>query len=230
MSDPATNNPTPTSPTPSPTTPPTTPPVETPPVETPPPTETPPAKEPEGKTLVTEPVAEAFDPEKLTLPEGFEKNEHFTQFTDWAKEAGINHPQAEKLMGLYTDAVKQMTESTTRAWEEQNTAWQNEVKADKELGGTNLPVVKQTISKMLDNPDMTDPKFREALDFTGAGNNPAVIRTLYRWAQKLVEGASVAGSPPARDGNGALTNQRPATFGSALYGPEGPHSGGPKLG
>lgn len=181
------------------------------------------------QSLLTTPEVAAFDPEKFTLPEGLEKNEHFDQFVEWSKEAGINQPQAEKLINLYHDAVKQMSTATTRAWEEQNTAWVTEVKADRELGGSNLTNVKQTISKMLDNPDLSDPKFREALDFTGAGNNPAVIRTLYRWASKLTEGASVAGSPPSRDGNGALANQ-PRSFGVALYGPEGPHSGGPRLG
>lgn len=193
-----------------------------------------PDPKPEGEapkpSVVNEPEVEAFDPEKLTLPEGFEKDERFGQFSEWAKEAGINQPQAEKLMGLYTDAVKQIGEQSTKAWNETNEAWVNEVKADKELGGSNLANVKQTISKMLDNPELADPKFREALDFTGAGNNPAVIRTLYRLAQKLTEGASVQGSPPARNTNGQLANERPQTFGTALYGPKGPHSGGPKLG
>ena len=182
-----------------------------------------------GKSLITEVEAEAFDPEKLTLPEGFDKGEHFAQFTEWAKEAGINQPQAAKLIDLYTAAAKASVEANTQEWEKQNTDWQAEVKADKELGGTNLTTVKQTISKVLDNPDMSDPKFREALDFTGAGNNPAVIRTLYRWAQKLSEGASIAGAPPARDGAGAITGQ-PRSIAEAMYGPNGPHSGGPRLG
>jgi len=216
------NTPAPPEPTPSPVPTPTPDPAPAPDPALPPE----PVKEPEGKTLATEPV---FDPEKLTLPEGFEKGEHFDHFKTWATEAGINQPQAEKLINLYSDVIKQQSETVAAAWEKTNADWQNEVKADKELGGANLSVVKQTISKMLDNSDMTDPKFREALDFTGAGNNPAVIRTLYRWAQKLTEGASVAGGVPARDGNGALAN-RPDNLAQAIYGPSGPHTGGPRLG
>lgn len=181
-------------------------------------------------SVINEPEVPAFDPESLTLPEGFQKDEaHFAQFTEWAKEAGINQPQAEKLIGLHAEAVKQLTESTTRAWEEQNNVWINEVKADKELGGANLTTVKQTIAKVLDNPDLSDPKFREALDYTGAGNNPAVIRTLYRMAQKLTEGASVAGEPAARGSNGALAGQS-RDLAETFYGPGGPHTGGPRLG
>ena len=207
-------------------------PTSTPPEITPTPTPEPslitePAAKPEdGKTLATE---APFDPETLPLPEGFEKGEYFDQFVEWAKDAGINQTRAEKLINLYTESAKKQTEAFIRALEDQNANWQKEVKEDKELGGTNLTGVKQTISKLLDNPDLSDPKFREALDFTGAGNHPAVIRTLYRWAQKLSEGASIAGSPPGRDGNGQIANA-PRSPAEALYGPSGPHSGGPRLG
>lgn len=202
--------------------------VETPAVETPPPATTEPT-EGGDKSLLNKEEVPAFDAEKLTLPEGFEKGEHFDQFVEWSKEAGINQPQAEKLIGLYAEATQKQADALVETWTKQQETWQNEVKADKELGGTNLTNVKQTIAKVLDNPDLSDPKFREALDFTGAGNNPAVIRTLFRWAQKLTEGASVAGNPPARNGQGQLANQ-PQTLGDAMYGPQGPHSGGPRLG
>ncbi len=175
----------------------------------------------EGKTLATEPVEAPFDAEKLTLPEGYTKSERFDQFTDWAKEAGINQSQAEKLIALYAEDLKHIVEADKAVVEKMNADWINEVKADKELGGANLAVVKQTISKVLDNPDLADPKLREALDVTGAGNHPAVIRSLYRMAQKLTEGASVAGQPPARNGAGELTNQ-PRSIADAFYGPEGP--------
>lgn len=50
----------------------------------------------------------------------------------------------------------------------------------------------------MDNPQLTDPKFREALEFTGIGSHPAAVRTLYKWAQALTEGTAVAagGVPP----------------------------------
>jgi hypothetical protein len=113
------------------------------------------------------------------------------------------------------------------AWAEQNTKWQNEVKADQELGGAKLDEVKQTISKVLDNTELSDPKVREVLDFTGAGNHPAIIRTFYRWAQKLSEGGSVAGEPAPRNADGTLANQQRPSVAAAVYGAGGPKSGGP---
>ena len=183
-----------------------------------------PPKEPDGN----EPAPEPFDAEKLALPEGFEKTEHFDQFIELAKAEGLKQPTAQKLVELSQNLQKAAAEKQWNDWKETNTKWVDEVKADKEIGGTNLDSVKQTVAKLLDNPEMSDPKFREVLDFTGAGNNPAVIRTLYRWAKALGEGSAVSGEPAARGKDGAVTNE-PKSLATSLYGPSGPHSGGPKL-
>jgi len=81
---------------------------------------------------------------------------------------------------------------------------------------------------VLDNPELSDPKFREALVFTGAGNHPAIVRTLYRWARSLSEGGAVIGGAPDRGRDGGINGERPSAA-ESLYGPGGPHSGGPNL-
>lgn len=193
------------------------------PTPTPEPTPTP-APESAPSIIGTPPADEpaAFDPEKLTLPEGFEKNEHFSSFNEWAKEAGITHDAGQKLIDLYSKMAAAGAESSMNAWTEQNTKWQQEVRTDKEVGGENLQGVLQTISKVVDNPDLTDPKFREALNFTGAGNHPSVVRTLARWAKALNEGAAVSGGPPGTQG------QRPS-LAESIYGPNGPQRGNPRM-
>lgn len=168
----------------------------------------------EPKTPET-PAPEPFDAEKLTLPEGFEKNETFTAFGEWAKEAGIDHPNAQKLIDMYAAQAAANAKASNDYWTKTNEDWQREVKNDPELGGDKLQGHLQTISKLLNNPEFVDPKFREALDFTGAGNHPAVVRTLARIAKALTEGASVAGNPPGGQG------QRPPSLAEALY-PGGP--------
>lgn len=180
----------------------------------------------EPSTLLTEPE-DVFDPDKLTLPEGFELNEQFDEFKNFAKEAGFKGSQVQKMVEFHHAAIKAVQESTTKYWNETHAGWVDEIKKDSELG-PRLDEVKQTVSKLLDNPELSDPKFREALNFTGAGNHPAVVRTLYRWAQRLSEGGTVAGDPAARRPNGALNDQRPSPA-QAIYGPDGPFSGGPKL-
>lgn len=198
-------------------------------VSTIPPEPTPPSTAPEpGGTLLSEPAADPFDPEKLTLPDGFEAGAQFDEFKELAKEAGISGTHAQKMVALAATAMKANMDKVYGEWNETQTKWVSEVKADPELGGTKLDEVKQTISKLLDNSELSDPKFREALDFTGAGNNPAIIRTLYRWAQRLSEGGSVSGDPAARNPNGSLSTERPG-LAQAIYGPSGPHTGGPKF-
>jgi hypothetical protein len=175
------------------------------------------------------PQADPYDSAKLTLPEGFDKeNETFKAFEGLAKEAGLSHKAAQTLIDQHTAAIKASTDALYADWYKQNETWQKEVKADAEIGGAKLDGVLQTVAKVLDNAELTDPKFREALEYTGAGNHPAVARTLYRWAKALSEGESVSGNPPARAANGALSNDRPSP-GQSIYGPTGPHTGGPKL-
>jgi len=168
-----------------------------------------------------------FDAEKLTLPDGFDKSaEPFVEFMNLAKETGLSGEVAQKLVDFHLKHTQNASQALTESWEAQQEKWVGEVKVDKEIG--NIESLRQTIAKVADNTDLTDPEFRNALAFTGAGNHPAILRTLFRWAKALGEGSSIAGSPPARNANSAAVNEAPS-LATALYGPTGPHSGGPKL-
>lgn len=167
-----------------------------------------------------------FDAEKLTLPDGFDKSEAntmFTGFASMAKELGLTLPQAQKLVDFHLGETSKATQALQQSWTTTQEGWIAEVKADKEVG--NLEQVRTVIAKVMNNREFTDPKFEEALAFTGAGNHPAVVRTIFRWAQALSEGGPVAGSPGAgRNANGTL---RPSPA-EAMY-PGGPRVGGPNL-
>jgi hypothetical protein len=171
------------------------------------------------------PDADPFDESKLTLPEGFEKNEGWTEFTNIAKN--LKHADAQKLVSLASEAIAAREKSIAEYWQKTHGEWQKEIMADPELGGTNFETMRQTVSKVLDNPELSDPKMREALVLTGAGNHPAIVRTLFKWAKALSEGGSVAGNPPGRDaqGNAQGTGQRPS-IADAMY-PGGPRNDGP---
>lgn len=182
--------------------------------------------------LSDEPKVDApapFDAEKLTLPEGFDKTEANSAYIGYvalAKDIGLSHDQAQKLVDFHLTETQKATSALESSWTQTQDAWISEVKADKEIG--NLDVLRQTIAKVTDNSVFTDPKFKEAMALTGAGNHPAVLRTLFRWAKALGEGSAVMGMPPARSANGQLdrTQISPA---AAIYGPDGPATGGPKL-
>ena len=153
-----------------------------------------------------------FDPEAITFPDGVTREEAlFNDFTDIAKEHGLTGPAAQRLIDL---AAKQLASATQRqqaVWEQQNAEWQTQIKADKEIGGDKLPGTLQTFAKVASNPELSDPQFREALAATGAGNHPAIVRTLARWAKALSEGGPIQGGPAG--------SSRPAqTLGEVFYG------------
>lgn len=171
---------------------------------------------------------EPFSPETLTLPDGFEKTEAFDKFSALASEHKLSAPTAQALFDLYTNDVKGQLDKVYSYWPEQNRKWIAEVQSDPELGGDRLAEVKQTVARVLDNAELSDPGFRAALDISGMGSNPAVVRTLYRWAQRLTEGGAVTGDAPGRNRDGSLATERP-TPANSLYGREGPFTGGPRL-
>jgi len=182
-------------------------------------TETPPASPSEAEELRptsllgdVAPAPEPFDPEAITFPDGVTREDAlFTDFTDIAKEHGLTGPAAQRLIDLAARQLATATQRQQTVWEQQNAEWQAQIKADKEIGGDRLPGTLQTFAKVASNPELSDPAFREALAATGAGNHPAIVRTLARWAKALSEGGPIQGGP-------AGSSRTPQTLGEVFYG------------
>lgn len=140
--------------------------------------------------------------EAFKAPEGFEIDEEVaTQAGAIFKELNLTQEQGQKLVDFYTKLTQEAVEGPMNAWVDQQEAWQKEIKEDKDLGGK-LPEVKATIRKFVDaaaGDQATADAFREAMDFTGAGNNPAFIRLFYKIASKYTEGAHVAPGKPTTE-------------------------------
>lgn len=141
-----------------------------------------------------------FDPKSYKPPEGMTVDEKL--LGDYATIVNDDKlspaDRGAKMLDLYTSAMKQVGESHTKAWTDTNEKWVNEVKADPEIGGSKFEPTKQMISKVIDSlgPEMSK-SFRQSLDITGVGNNPAFIRGMAKLAQALTEGSHVPGNPPS---------------------------------
>lgn len=157
-----------------------------------------PAAEPkvEDKAPVEPPAP--FDAAKLTLPEGFAPDEKLMgSFKDLMTADLPPQERGQKLIELYSGALKQVGEANSKAWTDLNAQWVNEVKADPEIGGAKYDTTKATIAKAIDTLGPKDAaSFRQALDLTGAGNNLAVWRAMAKFAKAVTEGQHVGGSPP----------------------------------
>lgn len=174
-------------------------------------------KEPEKK----EPEKKAGDDkaaikyEPFKAPEGYEFDAAaLEKATPLFQELGLNQEQAQKAIDLYSTLSTEYEKNIADAWKQTQDDWVKEIKADKDIGHK-LPEVKATISKALDavlGPELK-AEFQKAMDFTGAGNNPAFIRGMNKMASLLAEGKHVAAGNPSKFANGEQAQKGP----SALY-------------
>lgn len=146
----------------------------------------------------------------FTLPEGSTLDPELRgKFTDILAKSGVSQDDAQSLVDLYGGEMKKLADAAKapyEVWHKTRLEWQASVKADPELGGANYEPMKAEVAKVIDalSGDPKDAKeLRQALAFTGAGNNPAVLRFLYRAAQAMNEGATVQGGGPTKEGTSA---------------------------
>lgn len=147
------------------------------------------------------PEAKATVPEKyeFKLPEGFTLDEPTAaSASELFKKHGLPQEAAQELVDFYAKQAVALRDAPMKAYQDMRKGWRGEVKADPVIGGK-LDQVKTTVAKAIDG--LGDAKlandFRDAMDLTGAGDNPAFIRVFYRLAQAVTEGKAVSGNGPA---------------------------------
>lgn len=160
-------------------------------------------------------------PEKyeFTAPEGLTLDEAtVTEASIVFKELGLTNEQAQKLVDFQGKLAKTQAEAPYKAYDAMREGWQNEVKADKDIGHI-LPKVKETIGKALDT--LGDPalvaSFKEGMNLTGAGDHPAFVKAFYKLAQSVVEGSHVSGKGPSPHGQSATGQGDRPTVAGAMY-------------
>lgn len=138
----------------------------------------------------------------FTVPEGYELDAGVAkEASALFKGMNLSQTQAQQLVDFYTAKTNEAANQPYQTWNETQEQWVKEVKADPQIG-PRLNEVKTTIARAIDG--LNDPglaaSFREAMDFTGAGNNPAFIKAFYKLAQMVTEGGHVAGTGPSPQG------------------------------
>lgn len=154
--------------------------------------------------------------EAYKVPDGFTLDEKVKSEADAIfKGLNLNQTQAQSLVDFYTTKVNEAASAPYEAWKTTQDEWKAAIKADPEIGGK-LDAVKASVGKLYDA--LGDPKlvadFKEAMEFTGAGNNPAFVKALYKLSQQLTEGGPVRGRGPVEVRS--PTGQAPSTA-QAMY-------------
>lgn len=148
----------------------------------------------------TKPAEEAKPIEyEFKLPEGVKLDDtKLGEFKAIAAEAKLGPEAAQKMVDMYVAEIKQAQEAPLKAWTELQTAWRDEVKNDPVIGGANLDKNLAATKAGLNNLLGEDaPKFFHALNITGAGNNPDIVRGLLKAAAPHAPASPVSGSPGA---------------------------------
>lgn len=137
------------------------------------------------------------------------------------KELGLTQDQAQKLIDLQVARDTEAATASEKLVSDTRAEWRDKVVKDPTLGDgkDNLrPEVKANIAKAMASltPEMKT-SFTEALDMTGAGDNPAIIAAMNAFGKMLSEGTAVRGGGPSPNGQHAPgTNVKP-TPAQAMY-------------
>jgi len=142
-------------------------------------------------TQVPEQKGELNGTEQITytdfkVPDGMELDKGLLdEFTPLAKELKLPQDQAQKFVDLHAAWTKKQQESVERAFQAGVDEWMASSKGDKEYGGAkfdeNLSVARTALQKFGTN------ELREALELTGMGNHPEMVRFMYRVGKAIGE-------------------------------------------
>lgn len=133
------------------------------------------------------------------------------------RELGLTQDQAQKLVSFYSEQIGKINAENEGYMEAMRTQWRNDLKADKEIGGK-LDAVKVDIGRTLDRlPEAVRNDFKAAMDMTGAGDHPAVIKAIYSLGQLIGEGTHVSGDRPSEHGQTRNGVQSRPSLAGAMY-------------
>jgi len=155
--------------------------------------------------------------EKFELPEGVEMtDEQFAEVSEFSKSLNLTQEQAQQAVNYHNEVVGRVV-GEVKAQSEQERAdmqaeWVNQVKVDKEIGGAamneNLSVALKSLNAFSDNAvDATGKpvldkaglpvtKIAQALQESGFGDHPEMVRVFYRVGKLISEDSYLSGKAP----------------------------------
>lgn len=127
-----------------------------------------------------------LDVSKFEVPEGVEKDEEaLKQYGELAKEFGLDQEKAQKLLNLWSEQAVKQSQEQVKTWNDLQDQWQEQVKSDKEIGGSNLQSTLADAKVALDK--FGSEELLDALEITGAGNHPALVKAFAKMGRAIKE-------------------------------------------
>lgn len=133
---------------------------------------------------------------EFKMPDDFKANpESLKPAIELFKEMRLPQEQAQKLVDLALSRERANAHAAWQAFVDRQETWVKEVKADPEIGGAKFDASLAALARAKDR--LAVPGLDEALNVTGAGDNPAVIKAFVRMGQLLSEDRFAPGQTPA---------------------------------
>ncbi len=134
----------------------------------------------------------------FTLPEGVVIDvDGMSEAKKFFAEDGLSQDRAQAYVDLYTNRLKDAMEAPYKLWAETQRSWQDEVRNDREIGGARLAANLGVAAKAVDR--FGGDALRQALNVSGAGNHPEIIRAFIRIGKAISEDGLVMGRGVAHD-------------------------------
>jgi len=129
---------------------------------------------------------EALKEYTLELPENSQLDASAVErIASFAKERGLTKDQAQELLSIESDAVSKFAEAQAEQVNLKVESWKADVKQDKELGGEayekNVELAKRVVERF------ATEDFKKALNETGLGNHPELVRIFFKIGKSMAE-------------------------------------------
>lgn len=132
-------------------------------------------KEGEGEGEAESQAPESYE---WKAPEGYEgelDQAAIEQFEPIAKELGLTQEQADTMVKLHAESIQRAQQQARDNWAQQLETWQTELREDPDFGGAKFDENVATAVKAVEQ--FGSPGLKEALEQTGMGNHPELVRT-----------------------------------------------------
>lgn len=131
------------------------------------------------------------------------------------KELGLSQDAAQKLVDFYNARAAETSKLVT----DMRSDWRTQTNALPEVA-TN-PRAVEDMGRAKATIFENDPKglaaFNEAMDLTGAGDHPAVVKAMLRFAARVNEGTHVSGAGPSSEGQASPNKAARPSVAQSLY-------------
>lgn len=130
--------------------------------------------------------------EAFNIPEGTVASDEVMEvFTSFAKEANLDQATAQKALDYYAQETQKLFDEQEKAWQDVRKGWVDTAKADEEFGGQAFTENMKHVANALQK--FGTPGLKDALNQSGLGDNPEMIRFFYRVGKLAGEGEFLTG-------------------------------------